>query len=513
MSELKLQQCRVDGRYDVLDCLGRGSYSEVYVARDVAATGSQPPMVVLKALNTNLQGSPDADLEQTLIENFRNEAIALDRVRHPNVINRLGHGTAIDLHGRVFHYLVLEYLPGGDMQQLCRQRPLKLEGALFYLRQVGAGLEHAHEHGVIHRDIKPQNLLLTADQHTVKIADFGVAKLEATTDGAITRVGTDIYAAPEHHPLVTTGQLDTSSLDRSNVQLTPAADIYSLAKTAYMLLTGESPRRFAHKPVTSLPLHLSSEPWADYVIRVLERATQTNPSKRHQSVREFWDDLQDAAMPRTKLLGGNGSEAIHLPGPLEGAAEEVPPAPPTPEFERPARRPTAERAHASQHARIVVPIGMREEPPRPPQRWQETQTPVVPPTEVIAHPYAERAATPPRMSGAAKRWLVALILIAAFSGMLLATHYYFRREPRRTIAPSPPNAPTGREFVATTDVNLRNAPNGEKRGKVPKDSVVKVLKVNGGWYEIQIVHYARPKENASDADQGWANGDFFREKQ
>ena len=97
------------------------------------------------------------------------------------------------------------------MNALCRRRPLKLEGALFYLEQVCAGLEHAHSRGVIHRDIKPQNLLLTADQHTVKIADFGVAKLEAT-DGAITRVGTDVYAAPEHHPLMHTGQLDTASL-------------------------------------------------------------------------------------------------------------------------------------------------------------------------------------------------------------------------------------------------------------------------------------------------------------
>src|SRR5918993_6006147 len=265
MSELKLQQCRVDGRYDVLDCLGRGSFSEVYVARDVAAADGAPSMVVLKALNTYLQGVPDPDLEQTLIDNFRNEAVALDRVRHPNVINRLGHGTALDLQNRVFHYLVLEYLPGGDLYALCRRRPLKLEGALFYLEQVCAGLEHAHSRGVIHRDIKPQNLLLTADQHTVKIADFGVAKLEAA-EGAITRVGTDVYAAPEHHPLAVTGPLDTASLSRPRpAQLTPAADVYSLAKTTYMVLTGEAPRRFSQKPITQLPQEFSSEDWARYV--------------------------------------------------------------------------------------------------------------------------------------------------------------------------------------------------------------------------------------------------------
>src|ERR687894_2077317 len=192
MSELKLQQSRLDGRYDIIECLGRGSYAEIYVANDNAAAEGAPRTIVIKALNLYLQETPDPELERTLVSNFQNEAVALDRVRHPNVINRLGHGTAIDLQNRVFHYLVLEYLPGGDLYALCRRRPLKLEGALFYLEQVCAGLEHAHSRGVIHRDIKPQNLLLTADQHTVKIADFGVAKLGAT-DGAITRVGTDVY--------------------------------------------------------------------------------------------------------------------------------------------------------------------------------------------------------------------------------------------------------------------------------------------------------------------------------
>ena len=143
MSELKLQQCRLDGRYNVLDCLGRGSYSEVYVAEDTAAQPGAPRTVVIKALNTHLQGVPDPELERTLVENFRNEAIALDRVRHPNIISRLGHGTAIDLQNRTFHYLVVEYLPGGDLQSLILRRPLPLDGALFYLEQVCKGLAHA----------------------------------------------------------------------------------------------------------------------------------------------------------------------------------------------------------------------------------------------------------------------------------------------------------------------------------------------------------------------------------
>ena len=140
MSDLKLLQCRLDNRYDVEDCLGRGSYAEIYMARDRAATDDRFRKVVIKALNVLLQGYQDPDLERTLIQNFQNEAIALDRVRHPNIISRLGHGTAIDLNNTAFHYLVLEYLGGGDLSKLCRAEPLTLDRALIYLKQVCAGL-------------------------------------------------------------------------------------------------------------------------------------------------------------------------------------------------------------------------------------------------------------------------------------------------------------------------------------------------------------------------------------
>src|SRR5437867_4646489 len=163
MSELKLLQCRLDARYDIEDCLGRGSYAEIYMARDLAATDEQFRKVVIKALNVLLQGYQDPELERTLIQNFQNEAIALDRVRHPNIISRLGHGSAIDLNGAAFHYIILEYLGGGDMAALRHQEPLNLKRALHYLQQVCAGLAHAHERGIIHRDIKPQNLLLTEE--------------------------------------------------------------------------------------------------------------------------------------------------------------------------------------------------------------------------------------------------------------------------------------------------------------------------------------------------------------
>ena len=511
MSELKLQQCRLDGRYDIRDCLGRGAYSEVYVAHDLAAADGQPRTVVIKALNPHLQGMPDPELERTLTENFRNEAVALDRVRHPNIISRLGHGTAIDLQDRTFHYLVLEYMPGGDLQALVRQRPLPLDGALFYVEQVCAGLSHAHCHGVIHRDIKPQNLLLTADQRTVKIADFGVAKIEAA-EGAITRVGTDVYAAPEHHPLATTGPLDTASLTLRVAQLTPAADVYSLAKTTYMLLTGEAPRRFSQKAITALPVGFASQPWAEYVLRVLERATRKNPEKRILTVEEFWRELKDAALPRTQLLGtppANGERARR--------DEAGTPPPPAPTFDRQQSRAAGDPARH----RIVVPIARGEKFETPAAAPVARRPPRAPAARAAAEQFiAERE---PKLSSRGRSLLVALLLLLAFSGMLYATYTYVKNQRATGATRGATAAPAvgvaapalaGREFLTTTDVRLRSGPsrNYPDIGLAEKGSRLKVLETAGRWYKVQVVEHGREKEQSASADEGWLNSIYLRER-
>jgi serine/threonine protein kinase len=287
MRELLLENCRIERRYDIVRRLGIGSYSEIFLATDnFAASGSPNRNVVIKALNVSLQDDVDADLERTLLDNFQNEALSLDKVRHPNIVNRLGHGTARDLDGKVFHYLVLEYLAGGDLQSEVRNGPIPIETALSYLEQICAGLKFAHEQGVIHRDVKPHNILLSVDRKTVKVTDFGVAR-GLLADGPITRVGSNVYAPPEHSPFV-------SAAVGTVVKLGPSSDIYSLAKTAYAMLTGEIPRKFTGSPISSLPDIGMSDAAASQVLAVLKRATQDDPQDRYLTISAFWGDISTA---------------------------------------------------------------------------------------------------------------------------------------------------------------------------------------------------------------------------
>ena len=537
MPELKLQQSRLDGRYDIIECLGRGSYAEIYVAHDNAASDHAPETVVIKALNMFLQDAPDESLEHTLIANFQNEAVALDRVRHPNIISRLGHGTAIDLAGTTFHYIVLEYLSGGDMAALSRSNPLPIAKALFYLEQVCSGLAHAHACGVIHRDIKPQNLLLTADRQVVKIADFGVARLEAN-EGAITRVGTNIYAAPEHNPLVQTGSLDMGAIAAGREHLTPAADIYSLAKTTYALLAGESPRRFAQHSIKEMPATVSSHYWSMPVLRVLEKATQIRPDNRYQTVQQFWDDLADATLPPTRPLPGveldTQAELRRRPSSdLSVEPEEFTEAPPLPRFQQlnatsqmelnssESSRPYADPA-ASRRPKIVVPVSALHAKPRATSRREAVEAgqtareriaalPDEPRKERVSRLEHKRRAVGPRR---ARPYLVAAILILAFSGMLLATHKYVTSHwnPFVGLPLLSDVFVIGREGVTTTDVNLRsdasvaNAP----IGLAEAGSRVKILATGDNWYEVQVLQHGRAKTDPFTSDRGWINKKFVK---
>ncbi len=488
MRELSLNNCRVDRRYDICEHLGRGSYAEIFLARDILASEQSPHRsVVIKALNVFLQNDLDADLERTLIENFQNEAIALDRVRHPNILSRIGHGTSRDLRGTMFHYLVLEYLSGGDLQSLLRKQTIPLQQSLNYIEQICAGLGHAHRYSIIHRDIKPQNLLLTADRSTVKIADFGVARV-TVSDSPITRVGTNIYAPPEHSPM-SAGKTGTLAF----AKLTPAADIYSLAKTVYTLLTGEAPRAFANEAIKDLPESVRNVEWSGELSRVLTRATDDDPRERQQSVEDFWTDL---AGIREIAAQGQNVTVMELAATANVIVDTRISAriidAPQPHVSR-GYSPLAP-ARPSFDAKPVIVATSDISPP-------ETN---LPESEVLEIP--ETAVPAGKNRRAVRRFAAYALAFSLFTGLLYGTASYMRSG---TIFPQILfKSPTG---VANTDIYLRPTPNTDNDpiGLVTKNSKVRIVKTQNNWHQVDIVEQGRVRSGSLNATRGWLNGKYL----
>ena len=564
--ELRLENSIVDDRYRVEKCLSRGSYAEIFLARDLVRSEDR---VIIKALNTTLQGTPDPDLEQTLVENFQNEALALDKVRHPHIIRRLGHGTAADLEGTPFHYLVLENMPGGDMLTLCRAHALGLADTLGYFAQIADALGYAHSQKVIHRDIKPNNLLLSSDRRTVKIADFGVAKI-APGDGAeITRVGTNIYAPPEHHPDNETGALEEP--------LTPSADIYSLAKSVYTAMTGRAPHQFARQPITKLPANLAHEPFAAELLAVLEKATAPRVASRYQSVAEFSEDLNklrryaEPAGPADEATGEFDSEATLVrsrsaeaavklaagsgngPAPLAGAVEDGLHPAPRPDFHAPAASSYLTRTGRPEKARIVIelpklapalpgPVPAKTpyvHPPSPPAeaaapahradpaaKASAAQTVVEsgaaitkgtaamePSTGRAGRAAIERGIFDGLRDGNWYKWLrvaFAVCLFSALLGFVVSTYYYFASPSHRVDLPwSGGSSGTQASIAGALNVNIRSEPSasGDVLATLPVRARVQILESRGNWVRVKVVDWpGGPPDSAPDS--GWVDRRF-----
>jgi serine/threonine protein kinase len=526
--ELRLENSIVDDRYLVERCLGRGSYAEIFLAYD---QHSNDVLVIIKALNTSLQGTPDPELEQTLVENFQNEAIALDRVRHRHIIQRLGHGTAADLAGVPFHYIVLEYMPGGDLWSLCRDRPVGLDDALFCFQQVAEALAYAHSQRVIHRDIKPNNLLLSADHRELKIADFGVAKMTHDDASEITRVGTNVYAPPEHHPDIRSDDL--------NEKLTPSADVYSLAKTIYTAMTGRAPRQFSREPITELPPELAAEVWAGELLEVLSKATCSRVADRYQSVEAFWEGLAQVRHGNSENRGID-DEATIVRSRLN-ATRAVEPLPSVPNFQTLANVPR--EITRPQKARIVVELrteaDRREQDDERERTAEEERAEAA--TQVLGSASSgdagrirmldrsgsgtiaveekdasvlgqgrrssrvrgsERGALDRVRAVFTSEWLrrvFILFLAAALIGLAASTYYHFADQKRGMALFG--FGKDGR-IANAPNVNLRSDPAGSVLEELPEGTRVRVVEERGAWVRVRILEWAgTAPDNAPES--GW----------
>jgi hypothetical protein len=231
--------------------------------------------VVIKVINQAVLEHPDA------LERFRREVRAAAQLSHPNIVTAYDAEQAGDLH-----MLVMEFVPGQSLAEvLHRQGPLPVTQACQYARQAALGLQHAHEQRTVHRDIKPQNLMLTP-QGQVKILDFGLAKVvkEHRSKRPLTAshsyMGTPEYSAPEQ-------ATDARSADIR-------ADLYSLGCTLYCLLAGRPPFR-EDTPVKTILAHLEKEPPPLPQLRpdvpaglgaVVARLLAKDPARRYQTPAE-----------------------------------------------------------------------------------------------------------------------------------------------------------------------------------------------------------------------------------
>jgi eukaryotic-like serine/threonine-protein kinase len=273
----------IGDRYEIVETIGSGGMAIVYRARDRELERD----VAIKVLPPHLVS--DGELR----ERFQREARLVGRLSHPNIVNVYDVGEA---EGRP--YIVMECVDGVTLaEELARRRRFAAAEAVELVLQACDGLEHAHENGLVHRDVKPRNLLLRSDG-LLKIADFGIARAvegtQLTAEGTV--LGTAVYAAPEQ---------------ASGEQVTTAADIYSLGAVLYELIAGRPPFTYESLPelvlkqregrVVSLRDSVPDVP--PHVDQAVLRCLAPEPSARPPSAKALAQELaQDGGTEQTTIV-------------------------------------------------------------------------------------------------------------------------------------------------------------------------------------------------------------------
>lgn len=273
-------------RYEITEKIAQGGMSVVYKALDLNLNRYDAVKVLKKEFSSNTE----------ILEKFKQEANAVAFLSHPNIVNIYNVGSEDQIH-----YIVMEYVKGRTLKEVIREKgTLSHEEVLNFSYQIARALESAHNNNIIHRDIKPQNILLTKD-NLIKVTDFGIAKhsdsVTITNSGKI--IGSAHYFSPE--------QARGNMTDRRS-------DIYSLGVVMYEMCTGKVPFD-AESPITIALMHMQ-EPMPSPRIsnpsvhqgleKVILKATEKNPIDRYQRIEELMSDL------RALMNGERIEEKEHL---------------------------------------------------------------------------------------------------------------------------------------------------------------------------------------------------------
>ncbi|MFC4617296.1 Stk1 family PASTA domain-containing Ser/Thr kinase [Camelliibacillus cellulosilyticus] len=268
---------RINDRYQIISRVGDGGMAVVYKAKDLILDR----VCAVKVLRQEFSN------DEAFIRRFRREAEAVSSLSHTNIINIYDIGEEDDLY-----YIVMEYIDGVTLKTYINEyAPLPSENAVYILKQIASAIEHAHQHGIVHRDIKPQNILIDEQDH-VKVTDFGIAL--AMTSATITYtnsiMGSAHYLSPEQ---------------AKGGKATIKSDVYAFGIVMYEMLTGQLPFP-GDTPVTVALKHLNDP----YVLprelmpaipqsleNIIIKSLAKNPDQRYETMGDVYDDLSTALDP------------------------------------------------------------------------------------------------------------------------------------------------------------------------------------------------------------------------
>ncbi|MDE7278935.1 MAG: Stk1 family PASTA domain-containing Ser/Thr kinase, partial [Oscillospiraceae bacterium] len=263
----------LDGRYEITELIGVGGMADVYKATDIL----EDRVVAVKILKNEF-----ADNEE-FVRRFRNESKAIAVLSHPNIVKIYDVGFTEKIQ-----FIVMEYIDGITLKEFMEQQGvIKWKDCIHFITQILRALQHAHDRGIVHRDIKPQNIMLFPDG-TIKVMDFGIARFAREEGKTISdkAIGSVHYISPE--------QASGDVTDEKS-------DIYSVGVMMYEMLTGEKPFD-GDNPVSVALMHMQNEAKPlravnDSVPEGLEeivlRAMQKEASKRYQSASEMIKDIEE----------------------------------------------------------------------------------------------------------------------------------------------------------------------------------------------------------------------------
>jgi len=280
------------GDYEIIAVLGQGGMGKVFKVRNVISDR-------VDAMKSLLSYGND---ESEAAERFLREIKVLAKLEHPNITS---FRTAFRANDEVL--MIMEYVEGSSLSRKMGNRRLELWRAVNYTSQVLSALSHAHHAGVLHRDVKPSNILIGSDDR-VKLTDFGIASLTADPGLTITggTVGTLCYMSPE--------QMKALPLDCR-------ADLYSVGVTLYEMVTGQVPFK-GDSYYAILKAHLESIPVAPMALvpeipaalsDIIEKALEKQPSARFQTAEEFREALQSLDLPKTSDSDSIPTATVDVP--------------------------------------------------------------------------------------------------------------------------------------------------------------------------------------------------------